>query len=49
MISKAQFNNELDIIISNAIRNYAECGVDYISTGALRHSVYNMDLSLKVV
>lgn len=29
------------------IRNYAECGVDYISSGALTHSVYNMDLSLK--
>jgi nicotinate-nucleotide pyrophosphorylase (carboxylating) len=30
-------------------RNYAECGVDYISSGALTHSVYNMDLSLKAV
>jgi len=28
---------------------YAECGVDYISSGALTHSVKNMDLSLKVV
>lgn len=28
---------------------YAECGVDYISSGALTHSVYNMDLSLKAV
>lgn len=31
------------------IRQYAECGVDYISTGALTHSVYNKDLSLKAV
>ncbi len=31
------------------IRNYAECGVDYISSGALTHSVYNMDLSLKTI
>ncbi|MDC0008222.1 nicotinate-nucleotide diphosphorylase (carboxylating), partial [bacterium] len=31
------------------IRKYAECGVDYISSGALTHSVYNMDLSLKAV
>jgi nicotinate-nucleotide pyrophosphorylase (carboxylating) len=31
------------------IRKYAECGVDYISTGALTHSVYNKDLSLKAV
>ncbi|WP_310994105.1 carboxylating nicotinate-nucleotide diphosphorylase [Aequorivita marina] len=30
-------------------RHYAECGVDYISSGALTHSVYNMDLSLKAV
>ena len=29
------------------IRSYAECGVDFISVGALTHSVYNMDLSLK--
>ena len=31
------------------IRSYAECGVDYISTGALTHSVHNKDLSLKAV
>lgn len=30
-------------------REYAECGVDFISSGALTHSVYNMDLSLKAV
>jgi len=30
-------------------RKYAECGVDYISSGALTHSVYNMDLSLKAI
>jgi len=30
-------------------RKYADCGVDYISSGALTHSVYNMDLSLKAV
>ncbi|CAI8376908.1 MAG: Nicotinate-nucleotide pyrophosphorylase [carboxylating] [Formosa sp. Hel3_A1_48] len=29
------------------LRHYAECGVNYISSGALTHSVYNMDLSLK--
>ena len=28
-------------------RKYAECGVDYISSGALTHSVRNLDLSLK--
>jgi nicotinate-nucleotide pyrophosphorylase (carboxylating) len=31
------------------VRHYAECGVDYISCGALTHSVHNMDLSLKAV
>lgn len=30
-------------------RFYAECGVNFISSGALTHSVYNMDLSLKAV
>jgi nicotinate-nucleotide pyrophosphorylase (carboxylating) len=34
-------------INENTIRNYAECGVNYISSGALTHSIYNMDLSLK--
>ncbi|WP_010517905.1 carboxylating nicotinate-nucleotide diphosphorylase [Croceivirga radicis] len=36
-------------INEDTIRNYAECGVNYISSGALTHSVYNMDLSLKAV
>jgi len=30
-------------------RNYAQCGVDYISSGSLTHSVFNMDLSLKAM
>jgi len=34
-------------INEKTIRNYAECGVNFISCGALTHSVYNMDLSLK--
>ena len=34
-------------INENTIRSYAECGVNYISSGALTHSVHNMDLSLK--
>ncbi|MCO6146501.1 carboxylating nicotinate-nucleotide diphosphorylase [Flavobacterium sp. NRK1] len=34
-------------INEQTMRQYAECGVDYISSGALTHSVYNMDLSLK--
>jgi len=36
-------------ITLDTLRPYAECGVDYISSGALTHSVYNMDLSLKAV
>ncbi|RKF03051.1 nicotinate-nucleotide pyrophosphorylase [carboxylating] [Tenacibaculum lutimaris] len=36
-------------INEKTIRAYAECGVDFISSGALTHSVYNMDLSLKAV
>ncbi|MGV6828605.1 MAG: carboxylating nicotinate-nucleotide diphosphorylase [Flavobacteriales bacterium] len=36
------------ITLKNA-RQYAECGVDYISSGALIHSVHNMDLSLKAM
>ena len=36
-------------INESTIRKYAECGVDYISSGALTHSVHNLDLSLKAV
>ncbi|MDL5511708.1 carboxylating nicotinate-nucleotide diphosphorylase [Arenibacter sp. M-2] len=36
-------------INGDTIRKYAECGVNYISSGALTHSIYNMDLSLKAV
>ncbi len=36
------------ITIDN-IREYATCGVDYISVGALTHSVKSLDLSLKAV
>ena len=36
-------------ITEETLRKYAECGVDFISSGALTHSVSNMDLSLKAV
>lgn len=36
-------------INEKTIRHYAECGVNYISSGALTHSVHNMDLSLKAI
>jgi len=31
------------------IRDYAECGVDYISVGALTHHIKSLDLSLKAL
>jgi len=34
-------------INKDSIRNYALCGVNFISSGALTHSIYNMDFSLK--
>jgi nicotinate-nucleotide pyrophosphorylase (carboxylating) len=34
-------------ITEETIRTVAECGVDYISVGALTHSIKSMDLSLK--
>ncbi|MUP47104.1 carboxylating nicotinate-nucleotide diphosphorylase [Gramella sp. BOM4] len=36
-------------ITLESVREYAECGVDYVSSGALTHSVHNLDLSLKAV
>ncbi|MDX1364013.1 MAG: carboxylating nicotinate-nucleotide diphosphorylase [Arenibacter latericius] len=36
-------------INEDTIAKYAACGVNYISSGALTHSVYNMDLSLKAI
>ncbi len=36
-------------ITFDTLRSYAECGVDYISVGALTHSVMSMDMSLKAV
>jgi len=36
------------ITLSN-LREYADCGVDYISVGALTHSVKSLDMSLKAV
>lgn len=36
-------------INEHTLREYAACGVDYVSLGALTHSVHNMDLSLKAL
>ena len=45
---KCQTESSGGITLETA-RAYAECGVDYISSGALTHSVSNMDLSLKAM
>jgi nicotinate-nucleotide pyrophosphorylase (carboxylating) len=34
-------------IVEENITQYADCGVDYISMGALTHSVKSLDISLK--
>lgn len=49
MINGKCFAESSGNINEKTIRNYAECGVDFISSGALTHSVCNMDLSLKAV
>jgi nicotinate-nucleotide pyrophosphorylase (carboxylating) len=36
-------------INEQTVRHYAEAGVNFISSGALTHSVHNMDLSLKAM
>lgn len=36
-------------ITFETLRQYAECGVDYISVGALTHSVKSLDMSFKAV
>ncbi len=46
--NKCQTESSGGITLETA-KKYADCGVNYISSGALTHSVYNMDLSLKAV
>jgi len=36
-------------ITEKTIRKYAECGVDFISVGALTHQINSLDLSLKAI
>jgi nicotinate-nucleotide pyrophosphorylase (carboxylating) len=43
---KIETESSGNITLSN-IRDYAECGVDYISIGALTHQIKSLDLSLK--
>ena len=36
-------------ITLETVRSYAECGVDFISVGALTHHIKSLDMSLKVI
>ena len=50
----AIINNKCEIessggITENTIVEYAKCGVDFISVGALTHSISNFDLSLNAI
>jgi len=36
-------------ITLTTIRSYAECGVDFISIGALTHHIKSLDMSLKAI
>lgn len=49
-IINGQFETESSGGITlETIRDYAECGVDYISVGALTHRIRSLDMSLKVI
>lgn len=49
LIDGVCFTESSGNINEKTVREYANCGVDFISSGALTHSVYNMDLSLKAI
>ncbi len=49
LIGDACFTESSGGITLNTAKSYADCGVDFISCGALTHSVYNMDMSLKAI
>lgn len=45
---RAEIESSGGITLEN-LRAYAECGVDYISVGALTHQIKSLDMSLKAV
>lgn len=49
LIGKQCFIESSGSITLKTARQYAECGVDFVSSGALTHSVYNLDLSLNAI
>jgi nicotinate-nucleotide pyrophosphorylase (carboxylating) len=46
--SNCETESSGEITLRN-LRSYAECGVDYISAGALTHHIKSLDLSLKAI
>ncbi|MEI6062303.1 MAG: carboxylating nicotinate-nucleotide diphosphorylase [Bacteroidota bacterium] len=49
MIDKQYETEASGGITLQTIRNYAECGVDFISVGSLTHHINSLDLSLKAI
>jgi nicotinate-nucleotide pyrophosphorylase (carboxylating) len=47
LIGKTCLTESSGGINEETIKKYADCGVDFISSGALTHSICNLDLSLK--
>lgn len=45
---RAETESSGGITLEN-LRDYAECGVDYVSVGALTHQIKSLDMSLKAV
>ncbi|MBN2519245.1 MAG: carboxylating nicotinate-nucleotide diphosphorylase [Bacteroidales bacterium] len=45
---KTKIESSGNITLEN-IREYAKCGVDYISVGALTHQIQSLDMSLKAI
>lgn len=45
---RAETESSGGITLAN-LREYAECGVDYVSAGALTHQIKSLDMSLKAV
>ncbi|MOA40455.1 Nicotinate-nucleotide pyrophosphorylase [carboxylating] [compost metagenome] len=49
LIDKKYITEASGGIVEENVAEYAACGVDYISMGALTHSVKSLDMSLKAV
>ncbi|MBS3738666.1 MAG: carboxylating nicotinate-nucleotide diphosphorylase [Psychroflexus sp.] len=49
LIGEKSYTESSGGITLETAKHYANCGVDFISSGALTHSVYNMDMSLKAI